>query len=121
MGSGHKHIPSSFAEIKRNLDPAYGYMVFEKAVDSEGSGEFEEIIPLLSRIKKGVFEHVVHRDKVKGRLVLVVKLEPNLTDKVTQEFLNIMLPKDITLYVYGSRPEHVAAYMNSFRSSSRGD
>jgi hypothetical protein len=45
----------------------------------------------------------MHRDEVRGLLLLVVKLEPEQEDETMQEFLEIGLPKDITFYYYGKR------------------
>lgn len=105
MDLGNNPISSSFEEIKKSLDLACSYMIFEKDAGSMERGEFQEIMVVLSRLKKWTLEQEIHCDEARGRLLLVVKLEPNQTDKIIQEFLNIRLPKDITFYVYGSHPK----------------
>ena len=103
MNPDNKPISLSFVEIKKSLDPACSYMIFETAVGSRGGGEFREIIDVLSRLKKGVLKREVHHDESRGCLLLVVKLDTNQTDKIIQKFLNFRLPEDITFYVYGTR------------------
>jgi len=104
MDLGNHPISSTFAEIEQTLDPDYSYMIFEKAAGSEESNEFKEIISILSRFEKDVLECEVQRDKAGGNLMLMVKLNPKNGAKISQEFLNIRLPKDTTFYVYGSLP-----------------
>jgi hypothetical protein len=101
MNPDVKTVSSSFAEIKRSLDQSFSYLVFEKAMGSSNEGEFPEVTQVLSRLKKRILEREMHRDEVRGLLLLVVKLEPEQEDKTMQEFLEIGLPKDITFYYYG--------------------
>lgn len=103
MNPDNKPISLSFVEIKKSLDPACSYMIFETAVGSREGGEFREIIDVLSRLKKGVLKQEVHHDESRGCLLLVVKLDSNQTDKIIQKFLNFRLPEDIIFYVYGTR------------------
>ena len=105
MDLGNHTISSTFAEIKQSLDPDYSYMLFEKPVGSAEGNDFQEIIAMLSRFEKEVLECEVQRDKGREGLALLVKLDPKKMDKISEEFLNIGLPKDVTFYVYGSRPE----------------
>ena len=103
MNPDNKPISLSFVEIKKSLDPACSYMIFETAVGSRGGGEFREIIDVLSRLKKGVLEQTLYRDETGGKLYLVAKLDPDEADNISQKFLNIMLPKEKTFYVYRRR------------------
>ena len=103
MEPDNKPISLSFVEIKKSLDPACSYMIFETALGSREGGGFREIIDVLSRLKKGVLKQEVHHDESRGCLLLVVKLDSNQTDKIIQKFLEFRLPEDITFYVYGTR------------------
>jgi len=103
MGSGNNAILSSFEDIKRGLDIAYSYMIFEKPFGSGEGNEFKEIISILSRFENDVVECEVQRDKEGGNLMLMVKLDPKNAAKISEEFLNIRLPKDTTFYFYSSR------------------
>jgi regulator of sirC expression with transglutaminase-like and TPR domain len=101
MNPDVKTVSSSFAEIKRSLDPSFSYLVFEKAMGFSNEAEFPEVTQVLSRLKKRVLGREIHCDEARGLLLLVVKLEPEQADKTMQEFLAIGLPKDITFYYYG--------------------
>ncbi len=94
-----------FEKIKRTLDPAYSYVIFEKSSGSSDENEFQEVFDVISRLKLGIFEWTIHHDKTKGVAILVVKVDPGRTDKILEEFLNMGMPKDITFYSFGSRIE----------------
>jgi hypothetical protein len=94
--------PITFEKIKRGLDPAHSYMVFERFV-GEGAGEaFKEVFEALCRMDFGFYERQMLRDEARGRVLLIVKFGPGRIDNIMQEFLNIGLPEDVTFYAYGS-------------------
>ena len=96
-------VDSSFKEVKRNLDPGYGYMIFEEPLEYPNSVLLKQVPELLSQVEKGVLEHTFYRDGAGGKLYLVVKLDPDETDNISQKFLNTTLPKETTFYVYGKQ------------------
>jgi len=104
MAESNNPHDSILAKIKQTLDPAYSYIVFEKAAGTGKSDEFNEIIPVLSLFKRGILEQEIHRDEARGRLLLVVKVAPKEINNIKEEFLKIKLPEDITFYLYGSHP-----------------
>jgi hypothetical protein len=89
-------------KIKRGLDPACSYMIFERSTHASAEEAFREVVEALSRMDFGFYERQVLRDEDGGRLLLVVKFGPGRMDDTMQEFLNVGLPKDITFYAYGS-------------------
>jgi hypothetical protein len=91
-----------FEKIKRGLDPAYSYMIFERLAEASAENAFREVFEALSLMDFGFYERQVLRDEARRRLLLVVKFGPGRTDNIMQEFLNIGLPEDITFYAYGS-------------------
>jgi hypothetical protein len=94
-----------FEKIKRTLDSAYSYVIFEKFEGSPEEDEFQEVFDVISRLKLGIFEWKIHHDKTRGVAILVVKVDPCRTDNILEEFLNMGIPKDITFYSFGSRIE----------------
>jgi len=94
-----------FEKIKRTLDPAYSYVIFEKSDGSVDKDEFQEVFDVISRLKLGNFEWKIHYDKTKGVAILVLKIDPGRTDKILEEFINMGIPKDFTFYSFGSRIE----------------
>lgn len=102
MKNGRKPYSRVFENIKQTLDPAYSYLIFEKAVTSYGEDEFSEIFNALSKLNLENFEWKIHHDKVKEVALLVVKVDPDRPDKILEKFLGMGIPKDITFYSYGS-------------------
>ena len=96
--------PANFAEIKQNLDPSFHYIIFEKTVNPDDGLDFSEISAFITRYEKAVIEQEVHRDPTGKHLLLVVKLNADELDEISQEILNLTFPEDITVYVYGRRP-----------------
>ena len=94
----------NFAEIKQNLDPSFHYIIFEKTVNSDDGREFSEVSAFIARYKKAVIKQEVHRDPSGKHLLLVVKLNSDELDEISQEIVNLTFPEDITVYVYGQRP-----------------
>jgi hypothetical protein len=92
-------------KIKRTLDPAYSYVIFEKSSGSTDEDEFQGVFDVISRLKLGIFERKIYYDKTNGVAILVVKIDPGRTDKILEEFINMGIPKDITFYSFGSRIE----------------
>jgi len=92
----------SLEKVKRGLDPACSYMIFERSTQASAQDAFRVVVEALSRMDFGFYERQVLRDEAGGRLLLLVKFGPGRIDDTMQEFLNIGLPKDITFYAYGS-------------------
>jgi len=102
MGSGKKVIHLSFTEVKRNLNPAFSYMVFERSTGSDESWDFSYVFRILSRLKRKAVENKIYQDQTTGSRLLIVKMEPKETEGIMQEIFEIGLPKDFTYYVYWS-------------------
>jgi hypothetical protein len=95
---------ANFAEIKQNLDPFFHYIIFEKTVNPAAGLDFSEISAFITRHQKFVIEQEVHRDPSGKHLLLVVKLNADELDEISEEIVNLTFPEDITVYVYGRRP-----------------
>jgi hypothetical protein len=95
---------ANFAEIKQNLDPSFHYIIFEKTVSPGDGTDFSEISTFIRRYQESVIEQEVHRDQSGKHLLLVVKLNADELDEISQEIVNLTFPEDITVYVYGRRP-----------------
>lgn len=102
MTGSHKDEFLTLEKIKRGLDPAFSYMIFERSSRAGPEEAFREVIEALSRMDFGFYERQLLRIDEGGRLLLVVKFGPGRMDETMQEFLNVGLPKDITFYAYGS-------------------
>jgi len=92
-----------FEKIKRSLDPAYSYVIFEKSGGSGDKNEFQKVFDAISRLNLGILEWKIHHDKTRGVALLVVKIDPGRTDKILEEFINIGIPKEFTFYSFGNR------------------
>ena len=85
---------ANFAAIKQNLDPSFHYILFEKTVNPGDGTDFSEIGTFITRYKKFVIEREVHRDPTGKRLLLVVKLNTEELDEISQEIVNHAYPED---------------------------
>lgn len=103
MKAESKHNSPVLEEIKRSLDPAYSYMIFEKDSSPMDNEVFQDILDGISHLNLGMFESNIHLDKKLGRSLLVVRVDPNRTDKILQTLINIGMPNNVTFYSYGSR------------------
>ena len=95
---------ANFAEIKQNLDPSFHYIIFEKTVNPGDGTDFSEVSTFITRYRASVIEQEVHRDPAGEHLLMVVKLNAEELDEISQEIVNLTFPEDITVYVYGRRP-----------------
>ena len=103
MKTGRKPDSHVFGKIKRTLDPAFSYVIFEKTSASANEEMFQEIFDAISHLKLDVLDWKIHHDKVERITLLVVKVNPGRTDKILEEFVNAGIPKDIIFYSFGSR------------------
>jgi hypothetical protein len=104
MNKQKHRYSANFAEIKQSLDPSFHYIIFEKTVNPADGPDFSEISAFMTRYQKVVIQQELHRDPTGKHLLLVVKLNADELDESSQEIVNLMLPEDITVYVYGRRP-----------------
>lgn len=102
MEQGKNPISPTFAEIKRNLDPAFSYMVFEKKEGSGESGDFYEVIQTLSTFKNRDLGRQICRDVSRGKMFLVIKMEPEEAEVVMQEIIETGFSRQINCYLYRS-------------------
>ena len=91
-----------FEKIRRSLDPAYSYLIFEKAFSSVDKDVFHNIIHGIAQLNLGIFDTKIHHDKLIGLSLLVVKVDPNRADHIMQDLLNAEIPDDMTFFSYGS-------------------
>jgi hypothetical protein len=103
METERKHNSLALGKIKRTLDPAYSYVIFEKTSVSANEEKFQEIFDAISRLKLAILDWKIHHDRVERIALLVVKVNPGRTDKILEEFVNAGMPKDIIFYSFGSR------------------
>jgi hypothetical protein len=95
-------IYCNFEEIKQQLDRAYGYVIFEKSIQSGEKAEFQQVIAVLKQFDLNTDEFKFFWDENRGILMLLVRFDPGQTNRIVQEFLSIGLPDGITFYAYGS-------------------
>jgi hypothetical protein len=103
MKAGTQHSSPVFKKIKRSLDPAYGYLIFERAFSSADNDVFQDIIGGIMHLNLRIFDSKIYHDKNLELSLLVVRVDPNRADSIMQDVLNIGIPNDMTFYSYGSR------------------
>jgi hypothetical protein len=96
-----QHSPV-FERIKRSLDPAFSYLIFEKAFLFGDNDVFQSIIDGIRQLDLEIFDSKIHHDKHLGLSLLVVKIDPRRADNIMQDILNIGIPDDMNFFSYGS-------------------
>jgi hypothetical protein len=87
--------------IKKELDPAFSYVIFEK----DGLIEKNAWIGLyasLGGLNLPILELQTFQDSDRGKMLLVVKFEAGRADTIMEEIIGVRLPRDMVAYVYGS-------------------
>lgn len=95
--------PSGLAKIRQRFDPAYSYMVFVKKTQRGVPADFREVTSLFNCLKIPMIEQEVHENIDRENIALVVKLDPQEAARISQELVNIHLPRDLTYIFYGSQ------------------
>ena len=103
MSKRNKPNYSSLSEIKKNLDPEFSYIIFEKSLSPGESANTQKILNLLSRFEKQFISHDDYCDETGRHLLLVVKLAPIELEYISQEIINIADPEDFSFIIYNSR------------------
>ena len=104
MNPTPKSSPKSFAEIKRDLDPSYSYLIFRKQMVPDRRSDFSEIIKILASLQIKDAEWQVYSDKFETRSILVVKMIPHPDELTMQETLACRLSKDVGFSFYKKWP-----------------
>ena len=103
MESTKKIISTSLGQIKKNLDPAFTYLFFEKK-NNGGSEDFPpEITKALAELDKIKFKAQTYRDAARSTVCLVLKAAPAAGEILKASFLTINFPKNILFYVFDSK------------------
>jgi formyltetrahydrofolate hydrolase len=92
-------LSADFRKIRRELDPAFCYLVLER----KGSpGIMAELVDLLYRLGIPILETKVHENTLDRRFFLVAKLEPKEAKEISREYVSINLPENVSCLFYGS-------------------
>ena len=103
MKTTTQHNSQVFKKIKRSLDPAYSYLIFERTFSPTNDDMFQIIIDGISQLNLGIFGSKIYHDKDLGLSLMVVRIDAGRADNIMQDVLNIGIPNDIIFYSYGSR------------------
>lgn len=104
MNSTPKSSPRSFAEIKKNLDPSYSYLIFKKQGVPDRRSDFSEIIKILASLQIKDAEWHIYSDKSERKSILVVKLIAHPDELTMQETLACRLSQDVKFSFYKKWP-----------------
>jgi hypothetical protein len=94
-------ISSTIEQIKHDLDPAFSYIIFERAGPAS-KVTLREIFDALNHLNMSIHELKTFHDRAGGKMLLVAKFDPGRTDSIMEEIFNAGLPKDVIFYGYGS-------------------
>jgi hypothetical protein len=103
-----KVISASFGQIKKKLDPAFTYLVFEQENVEFLEKSFQEITRTLAAQEKIKFEVQAYRDADRSKVCLVLKTGPEAGEILKARFLDFNFSKDITFYVFDSKTKSIS-------------
>jgi len=99
MNSAEQIKSADFAEIKRNLDPSFSYVVFEREAGAGEDHGCPEIIGLFSRLRKRVIKSELYLDQRAGRFMLIVTIDPKDAETIMEDLFETGLPRDVLYYL----------------------
>ncbi len=90
--------------VKKNLDPAFSYVIFEKDW-LHGQDAWIELYASLGGLNLPILEVHTFEDPQKRKMFLVAKFEPGRADTIMEQIIRSRLPREMVAYVYGSSQE----------------
>lgn len=98
------HSSSDLSKIRRELNPAFSYIILER----QGSpGTMDDLEDLLRRLGIPILETKIHESTTAGRNFLVVKLDPERAEQISREYVSVSMPENVTCLFYGSLVQNV--------------
>ena len=104
-GNSRVFISATFDEVKSKLDPAFNYLIFKGAPGSSKGERFREIKNKIACYRQGVSEEAAYHDESTGEDFLVIKIDSDIRDDCLQEFVDLNLANDMTIYIFSNSPE----------------
>ncbi len=92
---------ATWETIKKKLNPAFSYVIFEK----DGLNEKNAWIGLyasLGALKLPILDVLTFEDTGRGKMLLVAMFEAGRADMIMEEIICARLPRDMVSYVYGA-------------------
>jgi hypothetical protein len=99
----HPQALPSFSSVKKNLDPHFCYLVFERDAKAAVDDSLASAMPSLLKLKEGPAEWQMCTDDGRPeRVLMVVKVAPKAAQALMQELLEFGIPEGVTYYLYSS-------------------
>jgi hypothetical protein len=100
-----RHSPAlpSFSTVKKNLDPHFSYLVFERDAKAAADDSLPSAMQSLLKLEEGRAEWQMCTDDGRpDRVLMVVKVAPKAAQALMQELLEFGIPEGVTYYLYNS-------------------
>ena len=101
-GHGRVFISATFDEVKSRLDPAFNYLIFKEVQAISNGKHLWDIKNKFECFRQNVLEETVYHDESTGKNFLVIKIDADIRDDCIQEFVNMNLEKDMTIYIFSN-------------------
>jgi hypothetical protein len=89
--------------VKKNLDPYFSYLVFERDADAAGDNHLPAAMQALLKLKDdGAQWQMCTDDGRPDRVLMVVKVAPEAAQTLMQELLELGIPEGVICYLYSS-------------------
>ncbi len=87
------------------MDPTCCHMIFENLSEAGDANGFEDFRPIFLQHSEDVIEETSYHDRITGRSLLVVKIDPDRMETIKQELLNLKLPENVIIYMFSENRE----------------
>jgi len=104
--SNHKTIQKSFTWVKKNLDPAMSYIIFENDLKKENHSIFSECLVAYHYLKKGNYTWQKVYDSKYCKEYLVIQIDPGTEDRTLGKVMGYGFPQDTVYYLYKAETGH---------------
>lgn len=98
-------ISATFDEVKSMLDPAFNYFIFKWMPAIVNGQQFWNIKNKIECFRQNVSEEAVYHDECTGENFWVIKIDSEIQNDCIQEFVDLNLAKDMTIYIFSNSLE----------------
>ena len=94
----------TWAEIKKQLDPAWSYAVIETAATTPQAAVFGKVASLLAEHGASIRKQEICRETITDKLLMLVEIDPERTEAVKRSLLGPSMPPSVTVLFYNQPP-----------------
>lgn len=94
-----------FEAVKKNLDPAYDYLVFQFPASASGASVTQDVSSILTELVAAPLESQLCLDRERDAWLLVIRIDPVEWTETEEQLLAARLPAQVMYYRF-KKPAH---------------